>query len=178
MTDSMPPDDGEPTSLREKAKDWVEKGKGWAEKHPRTIRFVKVAGVAAGMVAVVVLAPRSMDEDADEFPSYAEGSANAEEVEEAEGAAEFEGVADQEQPSASDRTSSPRDSAKNHLRNLHPGWNASEEKKAQYKEETGEDLPPGTTWVSPKSDADDSPEGEAPGADDSPEDEDPGEAAA
>ncbi|MEV6450209.1 hypothetical protein AB0M75_02780 [Streptomyces anulatus] len=174
MTDSMPPDDGEPTSLREKAKDWV-------EKHPRTIRFVKVAGVAAGMVAVVVLAPRSMDEDADEFPSYAEGSANAEDVEDAEGAegaAEVEGVAGQEQPSASERTNSPRDSVKNHLRNLHHGWNASEEKKAQYKEETGEDLPPRTTWVSPKSGADDSPEGEAPGADDSPEDEYPGEAAA
>ncbi|WP_157849317.1 hypothetical protein [Streptomyces violaceorubidus] len=175
MTDSMPPDDGEPTSFREKAKDWVEKGKGWAEKHPRTIRFVKVAGVAAGMVAVVVLAPRSTDEDADEFPSYAEGSANAEDV---KGAAEVEGVADQEQPSASDGTDNPRDSAKNHLRILHPGWNASEEKKAQYKEETGEDLPAGTTWVSPKSDADDSPEGEDPGADDSPEDEDSGETAA
>ncbi|WP_033947715.1 hypothetical protein [Streptomyces sp. CNQ431] len=165
MTDSMPPDDGEPTPFREKAKDW-------AEKHPRTIRFVKVAGVAAGMVAVVVLAPRSMDEDADEFPSYAKGSANAEDVEGAEGAA------DQEQPSASNGTDNPRESAKNHLRILHPGWNASEEKKAQYKEETGEDLPAGTTWVSPKSDADDSPEGVDPGADDSPEDEDSGEAAA
>ncbi|MGW7028171.1 hypothetical protein ACWGFX_13415 [Streptomyces xanthophaeus] len=164
MTDSIPPDDGEPTPFRERAKDWVEKGKGWAEKHPRTIRFAKGAGMVAGMIAVVVLAPRSMDEDADEFHSYTEGSANAEGV---EGAAGVEGVADQKQPSASDGTDNPRESAKNHLRTLYPGWNASEEKKAQYKEETGADLPAGTTWVSPKSDADDSPE-----------DEDSGEAAA
>ncbi|MEU1931198.1 hypothetical protein ABZ516_27800 [Streptomyces sp. NPDC019826] len=149
MTDSTLPDDGEPTSLREKAKNW-------AEKHPRTIRFVKVAGVAAGMFAVVVLAPRGTDED-DEFPSYAEDVADTEDSEEAEG------VADQEPPSASDGTRDPRNSAKHHLRNLHPGWNASEEKKTQYKDETGGDLPPGTTWVSPKSDADDSPEGEDPG---------------
>ncbi|MBD2831781.1 hypothetical protein ID871_09990 [Streptomyces pratensis] len=149
MTDSTPPDDGEPISLREKAKDW-------AEKHPRTIRFVKVAGVAAGMFAVVVLAPRGMDEDDDEFPSYAEDVADTEDSE------EVEGVADQEQPSTSDGTSDPRKSAKHHLRILYPGWNASEEKKTQYKDETGEDLPPGATWVSPKSDADDSP-GEDPG---------------
>ncbi|MFJ9089762.1 hypothetical protein ACIRL3_45835 [Streptomyces sp. NPDC102384] len=156
MTDSTPPEDGEPSSFREKAKDW-------AEKHPRTIRFVKVAGVAAGMIAVVVLAPRSTDEDEADCPNHTEGSANAENVEDTEGAATVESVADQEQPSAADRASRPRDSAKNHLRTLHPGWNASEEKKAQYKEETGEDLPAGTTWVSPESDADDSPEDEAPG---------------
>lgn len=164
VTDSTSSDptaeNGEPTSFREKAKDW-------AEKHPRTIRFVKVAGVAVGTVAVVVLTWRGMAEDEDEFPSYAGGSANAEDVAGAEEVEEVESVADHEQPSASDRTSGPRDSARNHVRNLHPGWNASEEKKAQYKEETGEDLPPGTTWVSPKSDANDSPE-----------DEDPGEAAA
>ncbi|MFI5727241.1 hypothetical protein [Streptomyces cyaneofuscatus] len=176
MTDYTPPDGGKPgTPFRDKAKDWVEKGKGWAEKHPRTIRFIEVAGVAAGMIAVVVLAPRSMDEDAGEFASYAEGSSKAEDV---GGTAEVEGVAGQQQPSAPDGTENRRDSAKNHLRTLHPGWNASKEKQAQYKEETGEDLPAGTTWVSPKSDADDAPEAGAPGADDSPENEDWGEAAA
>ncbi|MFJ3983353.1 hypothetical protein [Streptomyces fungicidicus] len=161
MTDSMPLNGGEPTSLREKVEGWVEKSKGWAEEHPRTIRYAKAAGAVVGAVTVAVLAQHSRAEDEDEYPNYVEGLADA------EGVGDAEGVAEQEQSSASDRASGPRDSAKNHLRNLHPGWNASEEKKAQYKEETGEDLPSGTTWVSPKSDADDSSE-----------DDDPGEAAA
>ncbi|MEU7554282.1 hypothetical protein AB0B01_18425 [Streptomyces sp. NPDC044571] len=149
MTDSTPPEDGEPTTFREKAKDW-------AEKHPRTILFAKAAGTVVGVVTVAVLAQHNRAEDADEYPNHAEGLADA------EGVRDAEDIAEQEQPSASDRASGPRDSAKNHLRNLHPGWNASEEKKAQYKEETGEDLPSGTTWVSPKPDLDDSSEDEAP----------------
>lgn len=167
VTDFTPPEDGEPTTFRERAK-------GWAEKHPTTIRVIKAVGagtvIAVGVVAAVVaLKPDGTAEDEDDLAGRSEDSTNAKEV---------EGVADQEQPSASGRTSASRDSARNHVRNLHPGWNASEEKKAQYKEETGEDLPPGTTWVSPKSDADDSPDGEDSRADDSSEDEDPGEAAA
>ncbi|WP_282703733.1 hypothetical protein [Streptomyces sp. CC219B] len=86
MTDSAPPDDGEPTSLREKAKGWVEKGKGWAEEHPRTIGLAKAAaGMVAGAVAVAVLAQSGGTEDEDEISSV-EASANAEDDAEGEGA--------------------------------------------------------------------------------------------
>ncbi|MFF8373428.1 hypothetical protein ACF05W_32065 [Streptomyces lydicus] len=71
-----------------------------------------------------------------------------------------EDTEDQEQTSATETTGEPRQSPTPHLRKLAEGQNASEEKKAQYKAETGADLEPGTTWVHP------------------PEDEDPGEAAA
>ncbi|MFC9341167.1 hypothetical protein ACFT0G_10680 [Streptomyces sp. NPDC057020] len=149
MTDSVPPDDGVPTSLREKARHW-------ADEHPRTIALAKAASVLVGVVAVAVLAQHNRAEEEDEYSNYAEGLAGAESVGDAEG------VPEQEQSSASDRASGLRDSARRHLRNLPPGWNASEEKKAQYKEETGEDLPSDTTWVSPKPDADDPSEDEGP----------------
>ncbi|MCD7439003.1 hypothetical protein K4B79_12285 [Streptomyces lincolnensis] len=75
MTDSTPPEDGEPTSFREKAR-------GWAEKHPRTIRFAKAAGATVGMaVVIMVLTPRGMAEDEAEFARQAEGTAGTEDAE-------------------------------------------------------------------------------------------------
>ncbi|MFD7537216.1 hypothetical protein [Streptomyces sp. NPDC059819] len=66
MTDSTPPEGGEPTSFREKAKDW-------AEKHPRTIHFAKAAGAIVGMaVAVAILKPSGTAEDEAKFAWHAE----------------------------------------------------------------------------------------------------------
>ncbi|MFD8452754.1 MULTISPECIES: hypothetical protein [Streptomyces] len=77
MSDSTPPEDGEPTTFREKAKDW-------AEKHPRTIRLAKAAVATVGMAVVVgVLTPRGMTEDEAEFDGQAEGAAEAEDAESA-----------------------------------------------------------------------------------------------
>ncbi|MFJ7588835.1 hypothetical protein ACIQZO_15925 [Streptomyces sp. NPDC097617] len=86
MTDSASHNDGEPTSLREKVKGWVEKGKGWAEEHPRTIHCVKAAGAVAGVIAVAVLAQSGRTEDEDEISSRAEASANAGDDSKSEGA--------------------------------------------------------------------------------------------
>lgn len=129
------PEDGEPTSFVENAKNLIKKHKG----------KVLAVGGAVGSVALAVV-----------FASLAERR-DAE---------------DQEPPSAPETTDEPPRSSSAYdvdpfLRKLPDGQNASEEKKEKYKEETGEDLPPGKTWVDGWS---------CPG--DSPEDEDPGEAAA
>ncbi|MFJ9469594.1 hypothetical protein [Streptomyces caniferus] len=128
MTD-FTPEDGEPTSFAERAKDLYRKRRG---------KILAVGG-AVGIVAlsaVAVIARNAME------PSVPEDTE------------------DQEQTSATETTDEPRQSPIPHLRKLPEGQNASEEKKAQHKAETGADLAPGTTWVHP------------------PEDEDPGEAAA
>ncbi|MFF5669782.1 hypothetical protein ACFY8S_06515 [Streptomyces hygroscopicus] len=76
MTDSTP-EAAEPTTFREKAKDW-------AAKHPRTIRFAKAAVATVGMAVVVgVLAPRGTTEDEAEFAGHAEGTTGPKDVESA-----------------------------------------------------------------------------------------------
>ncbi|WP_220213868.1 hypothetical protein [Streptomyces shenzhenensis] len=129
MNDSTPsepmPEDGEPTSFIETAKNWV-------KKHKILVGVVGAVGVA--IVGVVV--KNAMEQDVSE---------DAE---------------DSEPVSDTETTGEPRQSPVPHLRKLAEGWNASEAKRAQYKEKTGDDLAPGTTWVDPL------------------EDEDPGEAAA
>ncbi|KAF3469330.1 hypothetical protein [Streptomyces sp. Tu 3180] len=132
MNDSTSPEDGEPTSF-------VEKTRNWYGKHRTTIRAV---GGAVGSVAaaVAVVAVRRATE---------QNVTDAAEVTEDAGPA-----------SAPEATGEGRRPASPHVRKLPEGWNASEQKKARYKEETGDDLAPGTTYVNP------------------PEDEDPGEAAA
>ncbi|SCF88658.1 hypothetical protein GA0115280_118243 [Streptomyces sp. Cmuel-A718b] len=71
------PEDGEPITLRVKAKDW-------AENHPRTIRFAKAAVATVGMAVVVgVLVPRGTADDEAEFAGHAEGTPGPKDVESA-----------------------------------------------------------------------------------------------
>ncbi|WP_042802194.1 hypothetical protein [Streptomyces sp. C] len=136
MNDSTPPENGEPSSRLETAKNWC-------RKHDPKIRAVIRGGVTlAGMLVVAHLAAGR-----DDAETY-------DEQYDAEDSGESEQGADQ----GDERET--RDSPAPHLRKLHPGHKASDEKKAQYRAEKGEDLPPGTTYVHPK------------------DDEDPGEAAA
>ncbi|MEV0871345.1 hypothetical protein ACWC9F_20895 [Streptomyces sp. NPDC001110] len=135
MTDSTPSeptaDDGEPTSFRERAKDW-------AEKHPRTIRVAKTmvmtAGVAAGVaVAVMVFKSDGMAQD------------------EAEDAEEGEAQEPSSAPEAASQTrqSYPDPARDPFLRRLPPGQQASPEARERYRELTdGEELPDGYTLVS------------------------------
>ncbi|MDQ1019901.1 hypothetical protein [Streptomyces afghaniensis] len=138
MNDPTPgepsPEDGEPASFAENAKNLIKRRKG----------KILAVGSALGSVALAVV-----------VASLAEGRV----AEEAE---------DQEPLSAPETTDEPRRSPSGyevdpHLRKLPEGQNASEEKKAKYKEETGDDLPPGRTWVDGWSFLGDSPEDEAPG---------------
>ncbi|MDT0459381.1 hypothetical protein RM550_27315 [Streptomyces sp. DSM 41527] len=115
---------------------FAERTKDLYRKHRGKILAVGGAVGSVALTAVVVIARNSMQ------PSVPEDTE------------------DQEQTSATETTGEPRQSPTPHLRKLAEGQNASEEKQAQYKAETGDDLAPGTTWVHP------------------PEDEDPGEAAA
>jgi hypothetical protein len=137
VNDSTPdeptPKDGEPTSFAENAKNLIKKHKG----------KILAVGSALGSVALAVVIA---------------GLAEGRDTEEAE---DQEPVPD---PETTDerRSSSPYD-VDPHLRNLPEGQNASEEKKAKYKEETGDDLPPGQTWVDGWSFPGDSPEDEGPG---------------
>jgi cytoskeletal protein RodZ len=130
------PEDGEPTSFVETAKNWVKKHK--------ILVAVGVVG-AVGLAVVGVVIKNAVEQNVFEDTEDAEGAEDAE---------------DSEPVSDTETTGEPRQSPRPHLRNLAEGWNASEAKKAQYKEKTGDDLAPGTTWVDPL------------------EDEDPGEAAA
>ncbi|MGW1145476.1 hypothetical protein ACWD6I_10540 [Streptomyces sp. NPDC002454] len=119
MNDSTPPKDGEPTSF-------VETAKNWYGKHRPKILAVGAVGLA--VVGVVA--------------SLAEGQ-NAKDPEDAES---FEPVPD---PEAADRParsspSAPYDVAAS-LVKLN-GRRASEMAKANYKRDTGEDLPDDRTY--------------------------------
>ncbi|MCX4540384.1 hypothetical protein [Streptomyces sp. NBC_01565] len=134
MNDSTLPEDGEPTSFA--------KVKNWCKKHEPKFRAAGAVGLAVGLIVVRHLVDRQ-DAETAAVETY-----------------EVEDIVASEPVSATEATREPRQSPSPHVRKLHKGWNASEEKKAQYKAETGDDLAPGTTWVHPS------------------EDEDPGEAAA
>ncbi|MFE9601498.1 hypothetical protein [Streptomyces hokutonensis] len=131
MNDSTPPGDGEPTRFA--------KAKNWCRKHEPKLRAAGAVGLAVGLIVVGHVAER---QDAE---TYDTGAHDAEtddaETNDAEDGAASEPV------SATKTTGGSRQSPSPHVRNLHKGWNASPEKQAQYKAETGEDLPPGTTWV-------------------------------
>ncbi|MFD8483052.1 hypothetical protein [Kitasatospora sp. NPDC059673] len=131
------PEGREPISFATKAKNL-------AKKHKRKLL---VAGGALGLVVLaVVVAP------------LAEGR----EAEDAEDPEPLSG------PEPTDERRSLRAyDVDPHLRKLPEGQNASEEKKAQYKQETGNDLPADSTWVDGWSHQGDPPK-----------DADPGEAAA
>ncbi|MDY0816085.1 hypothetical protein [Kitasatospora purpeofusca] len=120
MNDSTPPEDGKPTSFT--------KAKEWCKKHES--QLLAAGGIAVGLV-VGLLVVRHLGENSDAGTYAVEESTASEPVSAAE-------PADEQRPSPSP-----------HLRKLRPGQNASEEKKAQYKERTGEDLEPGVTWVDP-----------------------------
>ncbi|MEU6956229.1 hypothetical protein [Streptomyces sp. NPDC045714] len=108
MTDSTPPKGGEPTSFREKAKDW-------AEKHPRTIHLAKAAGAIAVMAVVVtMLKPGGTAEDEAKFTWYAEDTedgtgSTTEDVEETESTTE-----DTDSPADSTEESKQRKQANEH----------------------------------------------------------------
>ncbi|MEU0638153.1 hypothetical protein ABZ338_18185 [Streptomyces albidoflavus] len=141
MTDSTP-EDSEPTSFAEKAKDWY-------GKHKPKIRIFGAATLTAGLAVVAHIATRQDTERYD-----------------AEDIADSEPVSDRETTSEPHRPPSAYD-VDPHLRKLPKGQSPSAEKKAQYKGETGDGLPPDHTWVDGWS-----------FLGDSPEDEDSGEAAA
>ncbi|MFG2668485.1 hypothetical protein ACGFY6_30140 [Streptomyces sp. NPDC048387] len=122
MTDSRP-QDGEPASFAEKTKTLY-------RKHRRKIHAV------VGTVGTVALA---VAWDAIKQAAEQSGSEGVEAVEEE--------VEDRELTPAAEAKSQPRSSVTPHVRNLAEGRNASPEKRAQYKEETGEELAPGKTWV-------------------------------
>lgn len=101
---------------------------------------VRAAVFGGAMVLIEALVNRQeSDEVIEHFAVLSD--ANAEDVE------------DKKPSSAPESSGEPRQSPKPHLRKLSEGRNASEEKKAQYKAETGDDLAPGTTWVHPSEDA-------------------------
>ncbi|WP_405663656.1 hypothetical protein OG379_17020 [Streptomyces sp. NBC_01166] len=134
MNDSTPREDGEPTSFA--------KAKNWCKKHEPKLRAAGAVGLAVGLAVVRHLAERQ-DTERYDAETY-----------------EVENIADSEPDSTAETMGEPRQPPSPHVRKLREGWNASDEKRAQYKAETGDDLAPGTTWVHPS------------------QDEDPGEAAA
>ncbi|MFE2823929.1 hypothetical protein [Streptomyces sp. NPDC059271] len=146
MTDSAPPDDGDPTSLREKVKGWVEKGRGWAEEHPRTIHCVKAAGAVAGVIAVAVLAQSGRTEDEDEISSRVEASANAGDDAESEGAESADSAADSAEESEK-RNSPGKHNVVPHKRRLKGGREIDvsgyERGGSSEDEDEGEDEDPG-----------------------------------
>ncbi|MGW3313384.1 hypothetical protein ACWDG9_43245 [Streptomyces sp. NPDC001073] len=132
MNDSTPPEDGEPTRFA--------KAKNWCKKHEPKLRAAGAVGLAVGLIVVRHIAER---QDAETYTGVHDA-----ETDDAEDGAASEPV------SATETTGESRPSPSPHVRNLHKGWNASPEKQVQYKAETGEDLPPGTTWVHPSEDED------------------------
>ncbi|WP_159049229.1 hypothetical protein [Streptomyces canus] len=134
MTDSTPSEPmlEEPTPEDSEPTSFVEAAKSWVKKHKILIAVVGAVGLAVVGAAVKNAMEQNVSEDAE----------------------------DSEPVSDTGTRDEARQSPTPHLRKLAEGWNASETKKAQYKEKTGDDLAPGTTWVDP------------------PEDENPGEAAA
>ncbi|WP_461112973.1 hypothetical protein [Streptomyces chlorus] len=137
MTESTPseptPEDGEPASFAETAKNWVKKHK----------TKIGVVGAAVGLAVVGVVA------------RLAEGQA----AEDTEGSEPASGPVDASQP----RKPSVLHAVIDHLRTLPDGQHASEERRAAYKDATGEDLPAGQTYVSGTSRGGSSEEDETPG---------------
>ncbi|MFF6807386.1 hypothetical protein [Streptomyces sp. NPDC012616] len=121
VNDQATPVDGEPTSLAETAKNWY-------KKHKPKILAVGATG-AVGLAVVGVVASLVGGQDA-----------------------ERQDTEDSEPVSGSETLNEPRRppsayDVADFLRKLPVGQRASEAKQAKYKEETGEDLPPGHTLV-------------------------------
>ncbi|WWM26130.1 hypothetical protein QBW33_20330 [Streptomyces sp. B21-104] len=124
----------EPTSFADTAKNWYTRHK------PKILAVGGALGSVALAVVVAGLAERrDVGDTEDPEPVSAPGT--------------------MDEPR---RTPSAYDVAP-FLRKLPEGQNASEEKKAKHKEETGDDLPPGHTSVRGWSFPGDVPEDEAPG---------------
>ncbi|MFJ5608196.1 hypothetical protein ACIQCJ_02200 [Streptomyces sp. NPDC093221] len=137
MNDSTPgrptPEDSEPTSFAENARNLIKKHRG---------KILAVGGAMGSVVLAVVVAGLAEGRDAEE-------------------AGDQEPVSDPE--TTDKRRSTSSYDVDPHLRKLPEGQNASEEKKTTYKEETGDDLPPGQTWVHGWSFSGGSPEDDDPG---------------
>ncbi|MFH8237287.1 hypothetical protein [Streptomyces sp. NPDC018321] len=136
VNDSAPhsepaPEEGEPTSFADKTKNWY-------ERHKPKIRVVGGVTLAVGLAVVRHIAER---------PGVATQDADR------PGA---ESLVDFEQSAVADTAREPRQTPTPHLRNLGAGRKASPGKRAQFKEETGGELPPNTTYVNPQ-------KGEGPG---------------
>ncbi|MFD6080578.1 hypothetical protein ACFWG5_33935 [Streptomyces hydrogenans] len=124
MTDSMPPEDGEPTSF-------VKKTKSWYGKHKPKIRVALGVTLAVGLAVVTHLHERAEAERYD-----------------------AEDIGDSESFSDREATDEPRQSFLDpdrdpFLRRLPAVQRASEEANARYRELRGCDLPPGYTCVRP-----------------------------
>lgn len=127
------PEDGEPTSFREKTKDWY-------ERHKPKIRVAFGVTLAVSLVVVAHLYQKQDGEryDAEDIEDSPEPDAVSEPTE-------------PRQPSVSEPTE-PRQSSLDpdrdpFLRRLPPGHRASEAAKERYRELTGNELPPGYTVV-------------------------------
>ncbi|WP_406310199.1 hypothetical protein [Streptomyces sp. NBC_00623] len=122
MTESTPseptPEDGEPTSFAETAKNWV-------KKHKTKLGVVVVGGAAVGLAVGGVAACLAAGQDAEDTEPAS-------------------GPVDARQP----REPSVLHVVIDHLRTLPDGQQASKERRAAYKDATGKDLPAGQTYVS------------------------------
>ncbi|MUN35062.1 hypothetical protein [Actinomadura litoris] len=118
MTDPTPPEDSEPTSFAENAKNWY-------QKHKTKIRAVGAVTLIAGLGVIAHLAERSNTKAWD-----AEDSAP---------------------PPTSELSATPKRKGHNvpaSVVKLPAGQQASEQRRAAYREATGEDLPAGSTYRS------------------------------
>lgn len=140
VTDSTPVEDAEPTSFAEKTKNWY-------ERHKPKIGVALGVGVAlaAGLVMVAHLAEK---EDAEGY--------DAEDIEDSEPVSDREAT-DEPRRSAPDPYRAP------FLRRLPAGQQVSEEAKARYREQMGDEVPSGYTPVRRWKFLSDSPEDEATG---------------
>lgn len=117
VNDFTPPEDGEPTSFTETAKDWY-------EKHKPKIRAVGGVTLAVGLAVAAHLAGRQ----------------DATDIADSEPASGREGT-EQSRRSLPDPERDP------FLRRLPAGQHASEEARARYRELTGKELLDGWTVV-------------------------------
>jgi hypothetical protein len=132
VNDQASPEDGEPTSFAETAKNWYKKHK------PKIL-----AVGAVGLAVVGVVASLAEGQDAERQ--------DPEDIEDSEPVSAPETMDEpRRSPSAYD--------VDDFLRKLPAGQRASEAKQAKYKEARGEDLPPGHTFVDGWSFPGDSPE--------------------
>ncbi|MGV9417929.1 hypothetical protein ACWDO6_10370 [Streptomyces sp. NPDC003674] len=116
VNDQANPEDGEPTSLAESAKNWYKKHK---------TKIVAVGAVGLAVIGVVASLAETQD---------------TEEVEDSEPVSALETIDEPRQPRGAYEVD-------DFLRKLPAGQRASKAKQEKYKEATGDDLPPGHTFV-------------------------------
>ncbi|WP_242888805.1 hypothetical protein [Actinomadura litoris] len=122
MTDPTPPEDSEPTSFAENARNWY-------QKHKPKIRAVGAASLIVGLTVAAHLAERRGIK-----------------------AWDADGAEDSAPPTPAFEDSDPPKRTAHNVRasvvKLSAGRQASERCRAAYREATGEDLPAGSTYRS------------------------------